>query len=954
MKQIASWIWANEPCPSQNYICCFSDEVLLSSQTEKTTIRISADTRYVLYCNGHEIGRGPIRSVADHWFYDTYDLSLVMREGKNHIAVRVWHYGISNYQYIAHTPGLWYEIYHGDRCIQASAESTKYALDVGLRSFTVKRNANMGFMEHYDARQFSSEWSNEARLCADWKPCKIVEGMPLFEKKIKPFHTEHVSPKRVVAFQETKADSQQVSLNLRQAFFPNRVDINASIFTGFLAVCIKSPCDMQGVISFPNRTWNGIIGDFRLNGTLYPVDNASRDITVQLAKGIQLFLLQIAGKFDDLFCHIDFIFSQPIQFVKGNESDASPFFVIGPTDVIYETVDGVQPIYGGLEEFNRFESHTQYHARIFSSQTIEDLSAYKDKWIFVEAPYLYFDEYVYSLVKHQQVVCDYAIHNNLCGLLWQNDEKTIIPLPEVGDTMNITIDFEDIYVGALTFSLDAPVGTILDIYGYENRYGEEIDFTVGLNNATRYICKEGMQSYTCMARTGARYLLLRLYNYTRPVQLIHVGMQYSRYATSGAGTFRCNDAQLETIWKCAKHTHELCVEDTFTDCPTYEQAFWIGDAQVSANINAMVFGEYDMMRHCLEIAVQTKQNTPLYNALGPTDWTTNIPMWTMNWLLAIKQYVHLTDDVAALQTLYPEVREVLHTYATFIEPNGMFLINAWNMIDWAAMDLANHCACTAQQAILTHCYAYYATVAQQLHHTEDADFFTQCYQRLCKGIDESLWLAEKDSFTDGWSPETGYSTTVSIQTHMMLLLFDAIIDPVKKEKAMRYVQNPPEEFIQIGSPFMLFYLYELFAQQGNFEVILQDMKERWGMMLRYDCTTCWEVFPGFYEVGRTRSYCHAWSSAPVYFCNRYFLGVQSIEAGDKKLRLHVPDISLQWCEGSIPSTQGTITVRWEKTSEAKTYYITLPDNITLDTSAMVGWHVHVKTLRSMKKETLPC
>ena len=171
---------------------------------------------------------------------------------------------------------------------------------------------------------------------------------------------------------------------------------------------------------------------------------------------------------------------------------------------------------------------------------------------------------------------------------------------------------------------------------------------------------------------------------------------------------------------------------------------------------------------------------------------------------------------------------------------------------------------------------------------------------------------------------------------------------------MRYVQNPPEEFIQIGSPFMLFYLYELFAQQGNFEVILQDMKERWGMMLRYDCTTCWEVFPGFYEVGRTRSYCHAWSSAPVYFCNRYFLGVQSIEAGDKKLRLHVPDISLQWCEGSIPSTQGTITVRWEKTSEAKTYYITLPDNITLDTSAMVGWHVHVKTLRSMKKETLPC
>ena len=64
--------------------------------------------------------------------------------------------------------------------------------------------------------------------------------------------------------------------------------------------------------------------------------------------------------------------------------------------------------------------------------------------------------------------------------------------------------------------------------------------------------------------------------------------------------------------------------------------------------------------------------------------------------------------------------------------------------------------------------------------------------------------------------------------------------------------------------FLLYYLYGVLAQMGNLERVIRDMEKRWGEMLRYDSTTCWEVFPGFYENARTRSYCHAWSSATSF------------------------------------------------------------------------------------------
>ena len=110
------------------------------------------------------------------------------------------------------------------------------------------------------------------------------------------------------------------------------------------------------------------------------------------------------------------------------------------------------------------------------------------------------------------------------------------------------------------------------------------------------------------------------------------------------------------------------------------------------------------------------------------------------------------------------------------------------------------------------------------------------------------------------------------------------------------------------------------------------MRKRWQEMLKYDSTTCWEVFPGFYEVNRTRSYCHSWSSSPAYFLSRYVTGIIKHDAGMSNIEIGVPETDLEWCETTVPTPHGALNIRWTKSQsehEKNQLVIEYPQAITV-------------------------
>ena len=81
--------------------------------------------------------------------------------------------------------------------------------------------------------------------------------------------------------------------------------------------------------------------------------------------GSSLFLMQINGKFDDLYSHIEFRFPGEVAF-RGLGTDRCAF-VVGPTAQVTCGLDGTGTIYDDTELL------TELDHRFFACSTIEQL-----------------------------------------------------------------------------------------------------------------------------------------------------------------------------------------------------------------------------------------------------------------------------------------------------------------------------------------------------------------------------------------------------------------------------------------------------------------------------------------------------------------------------------------------------------------------------------------------------
>ena len=106
IRWFGHWIWCDPPPPPRfgpgmespgsqrpEVHALFRKTFTLAQAPARAPARITADSRYLLYANGREVFRGPIRSQPRRTFYDLFDLAPYLKTGENLLAVYVKYYG---------------------------------------------------------------------------------------------------------------------------------------------------------------------------------------------------------------------------------------------------------------------------------------------------------------------------------------------------------------------------------------------------------------------------------------------------------------------------------------------------------------------------------------------------------------------------------------------------------------------------------------------------------------------------------------------------------------------------------------------------------------------------------------------------------------------------------------------------------------------------------------------
>jgi hypothetical protein len=395
-----------------------------------------------------------------------------------------------------------------------------------------------------------------------------------------------------------------------------------------------------------------------------------------------------------------------------------------------------------------------------------------------------------------------------------------------------------------------------------------------------------------------------------PAAIRHLGVLESNYPIDSQGSFACSDARLNGIWDISARTLKLCMEDTFTDCPLYEQTHWVGDARNESLFAYTVFGATDLARHCARQTAQSLERFPIAGAQVPSGWECLLPAWSFLWTISTWDYYAYTGETEFLKDMHPAVIKNLEAAARMLDARGLFSGPYWNMFDWTPID--------QDQPAVLHNSMFLVGAIQAALESEEAlgctahtAWLESTRATLVRSIN-ALWDPQKQAYPDAIRRDGSISPSTSQHTSFLAVLYD-IIEAKNLEAARRNLLHPPEKMVRIGSPFAALYLGEALEKLELDDEIIQQIYQNYLPMLEADATTVWESFPtGTTGSGGfpTRSHAHAWSSAPLYFLNRIVVGVRPEGVGWRRAVISPRITNLEWARGESVTPHGVVKVAW--------------------------------------------
>jgi hypothetical protein len=492
----------------------------------------------------------------------------------------------------------------------------------------------------------------------------------------------------------------------------------------------------------------------------------------------------------------------------------------------------------------------------------------------------------------------------------------------------LVIDFGQVVSGYPRLRLEGPAGAAIDLaYGerlVDGRVPIQRGEPVGTQNADRYVLREGPQEWERFEWGGFRYLQLTVRDAERPLRIKTVSVNFTSYPVQRRGRFQCSDDLLNRLWEAGTYTLQLCMHDSYEDCPSREQRQWVGDAYVETLVDFAAFGDPRLAAKLLRQVAQSQRADGMTQMATPGDaarWGVFITDYCLSWIMTIGEYVRYSGDTSLAQELFPAVARALAWFEPYLDQHGLLNdVPGWIFIDWAEVDRRGQC--TALNAL------YYAALqhAAVLARLAGAASLGRRYRRLARAVRDALnarlWDEARGVYVDA-CVEDVQSRRVSQQANAACIalglaprarwpcMLAYVLDESRLKATSTELGGPDtasfdeERDVVLAQPFFMHFMHRALVAAGRHRDLLDNVRRRWGAMLEAGSSTFWEHWHG------EESQCHAWSATPTFDLSTEVLGVRPLAAGFALFAVEPHPAGLDWARGAFPSPAGDITVAWE-------------------------------------------
>ncbi|WP_415910973.1 alpha-L-rhamnosidase C-terminal domain-containing protein [Oleiharenicola sp. Vm1] len=223
--QRAAWIWSAEGshaaptvAPASHYPVRYFRRVfsVAKGSGAQLTVHVSADSRFLFYCNGHLVGRGPAKGDVNHHFYDRFDLTPLLRAGRNVVAALVL-----DMSRVAHRPSALgapcsVMTYTGGFVLEGElAGDASERIDTGLAGWRVAADRGFrfqnigtrfegyhGYFEHRVSAEIPAGWTQPEFDDSAWSEATVLYTAERLENRRDPTSPYGLMPRIIPQLEE--------------------------------------------------------------------------------------------------------------------------------------------------------------------------------------------------------------------------------------------------------------------------------------------------------------------------------------------------------------------------------------------------------------------------------------------------------------------------------------------------------------------------------------------------------------------------------------------------------------------------------------------------------------------------------------------------------------------------------------------------------------------------------
>ncbi|HAU39091.1 MAG TPA: alpha-L-rhamnosidase [Phycisphaerales bacterium] len=837
-----------------------------------------------MWLNGSVVGHGPSKSAEGMRFVDEYDVTPLLRQGENLLEVLALSLGVSTMTYCLADAGLIFELDVNGQKI-ASDEKTLVRPDPRRRRRTVRRWI-LPCLEDVDA---TVEPEDEK----SWSPAMVVDRqVELCPRRVPLPSRQALVPQRPVLAEEVSLPDFAISLRHKRYLTPpaewDRHNTYAT--PGYIVTDIHSPVaqELQFVPTLGSVRWYHE-GKLLFAGSGWnPWDptKAAQD-RIQLRAGANRL---IGLHSNDHFEHVNLagFVSQPVEF-------RNPF---GD---------------GGFQVIPIPEAEIREGEALLSV----DWNALRERMPEMRAEDTAIEGNAYDLVFNARPVADTKeLEASLCRT--PLSEPLSIPSAPPGHAIRLMLDLGVLHNGWIELDVEGRRGARLIlafVEAIEPGPPVRVQWPAGCNNALTYRLAEGRQQFESFHPYGVRYLLIHNAG-AHPLRIHALRVRTANCGSRPRGDLLTPDAMLNRIYQIAVQSVISGVDDTFTDCPTFEQVNWNFDNHTAWQGEVLSCANHAVASHSIRLFAEDPRCPGLVRSQYPSAWDNSIPLWSFHWILWCRDCYQHSGDEALVRAVFPRIAAGIEEALRKVGQNGLLAWeDTWHFVEWGHGRDDNHAINSAEQAGFAGAIGAAIELGRQLKLADEKQLarWQNARQRLIDGANELLWDPRRRAYADSLHADGKRSDVASQATNASMAIYGIADDARRTDLAWRIAADEPT-FLPFGSPYGLYYVLELLDSVGDVETIFRHIRRRWGDMVRAGDTTTWEHFAEFGFSGfPTRSRCHPFAAYVIKYLVKYLLGVQLQDIAFRRFAVKPnPPEGMDRCEGSVPTPGGPIRVGWER------------------------------------------